>query len=223
MKTRMAPLAGGLTCLACALIVAAPLAAQRLERPSLVVSGYVIDAEMDPATHHLTAKVVVSFTAPENAESTKTESVNFGLHPALKVSKISDETGAVLTGQRSPDGGIGIAPATHFVRGQAVHWTFEYEGVITGNDDGPVAGLKLAAIQEPITYLLYPARWFPTTGYMTNRFTAEMHIRVPQGMQVFSSGSQGEAKPVTLANGKPGEEFYFNWSKPGFQIGRAHV
>jgi tetratricopeptide (TPR) repeat protein len=51
---------------------------------------------------------------------------------------------------------------------------------------------------------------------MTNRFTAEMHIRVPQGMQVFSSGSQGEAKPVILANGKPGDEYDFNWEKPGF-------
>jgi len=43
-----------------------------------------------------------------------------------------------------------------------------------------------------------------------------MHIRVPQGMQVFSSGSQGEAKPVILANGKPGDEYDFNWEKPGF-------
>ena len=211
MKTRMAPLAGGLACLACALIMAAPLAAQRPERPSLAVSGYVIDAEIDTATHHLTAKVLVSFTAPDHAEA-----VSFGLHPALKVSKISDEAGAMLTGQRSADGGIGIAPATPFVHGQAVHWSFEYEGVITGNDDGPVDGIKLAAIQEPITYLLYASRWFPTTGYMTNRFTAEMHIRVPQGMQVFSSGSQGEAKPVILANGKPGDEYDFNWEKPGF-------
>jgi hypothetical protein len=44
-----------------------------------------------------------------------------------------------------------------------------------------------------MTYLLYPARWFPTTGYLTDRFTAEMHIRVPQGMRVLASGSQGGA------------------------------
>ena len=77
-------------------------------------------------------------------------------------------------------------------------------------------GLKLAAIQEPITYLLYPARWFPMTGYMTDRFTAEMHIRVPQGMQVFASGSKGASQPVKLASGKPGDQYDFNWSKPGF-------
>ena len=63
-------------------------------------------------------------------------------------------------------------------------------------------GLKLAAIQEPISYLLYAARWFPMTGYMTDRFTAEMHIRVPQGMRVFASGSAGAPKSVTLARRK---------------------
>jgi hypothetical protein len=31
----------------------------------LVPTGYKIDAEIDTATHHLTAKAVVSFTAPE--------------------------------------------------------------------------------------------------------------------------------------------------------------
>ena len=66
---------------------------------------------------------------------------------------------------------------------------------MTGSEDGPVEGLKLAAIQEPISYLLYAARWFPTTGYMTDRFTAEMHIRVPQGMRVFASGSAGSVAP----------------------------
>src|SRR5208337_1929524 len=82
--------------------------------------------------------------------------------------------------------------------------------------DGPIEGLKLAAIQEPITYLLYAARWFPTTGYMTDRFMAEMHIRVPQGMKVFSSGAVGAPKSVTLTNGSPGDEFDFSWEKPGF-------
>jgi tetratricopeptide (TPR) repeat protein len=109
-----------------------------------------------------------------------------------------------------------VTPPAPFAQGQTSRWTFEYEGTITGNEDGPVEGFKLAAIQEPIAYLLYPARWFPMTGYLTDRFTAEMHIRVPQGMRAFASGSQGASKPVTLANGKPGDEYDFNWTKPGF-------
>jgi len=54
------------------------------------------------------------------------------------------------------------------------------------------------------------------TGYLIDRFTAEMHIRVPQGMRVFASGSDGKSKPVTLANGKPGDQYDFKWNKPGF-------
>jgi hypothetical protein len=205
---RMLPVTGGL---ACALLLMLPLGAQRPHRPALSISGYVIDAELDPATHHLAATALVSFTAPADAEV-----VSFGFHPALKVTKITDESGKLLDGERTADGAIRISPAAPFVPGQLVHWTFQYEGAITGNEDGPVEGLKLAAIQEPITYLLYPARWFPMTGYMTDRFTAEMHIRVPQGMRVFASGSQGTSKPVTLASGKPGDQYNFNWTKPGF-------
>ena len=193
------------------LLVAAPLKAQRTERPALDITGYVIDAEIDTTTHHLVAKTVVSFTAPETMEL-----VAFGFHPALKVTKITDGAGKLLTGERSADGTIRVSPGAPFTKGQVNHWTFEYDGTITGNEDGPVEGLKLAAIQEPITYLLYPARWFPMTGYLTDRFTADIHFRVPQGMKVFASGAVGGAKPVTLANGKQGDQFDFKWDKPGF-------
>ena len=188
-----------------------PLAAQRTERPTLDITGYVIDAEIDTTTHHLAAKTTLTFTAPENAEM-----VSFGFHPALKVNKITDDAGKVLTGERSADGTIRVTPASALPSGKPMRWTFDYEGTITGNEDGPIEGLKLAAIEEPITYLLYPARWFPTTGFMTDRFTAEVHIRVPQGMKVLSSGAQGAFHPAKLADGKPGEQYDFNWTRPGF-------
>jgi hypothetical protein len=126
----------------------------------MAIQGYVIDAEMDPVAHHLAATAVVTFTAPESADV-----VTFGFHPALKLTKVTNDGGKVLAGDRTADGGIRITPTTPFVKGQSVHWTFAYEGTITGNEDGPEEGLKLAAIQEPIAYLLYPARWFPMTGY----------------------------------------------------------
>ena len=193
------------------LFSAHPVPAQRPERAALNVSAYVIDAEIDTTAHHLKAKATVTFTAPENSEM-----VSFGFHPALKVNKITDDSGKVLTGERSADGTIRVTPASPLVAGEPAHWTFDYDGTITGNEDGPIEGLKLAAIQEPITYLLYAARWFPTTGYMTDRFTAELHIRVPQGMRVISSGAQGGSHSVTLADGKPGDQFDFNWNRPGF-------
>ncbi len=194
----------------CAAFAGLPAAAQR-QRPALDITGYVIDAELDTATHHLAATAAVSFTAPANMEV-----VNFGFHPALKIAKITDEDGKLLDGERTADGSIRVTPSAPFVAGQTYRWTFVYDGIISGNEDGPVEGLKLAAIQEPISYLLYPARWFPMTGYMTDRFTAEMHIRVPQGMRVFASGATGQPQTATLANGKPGSEYDFKWTKPGF-------
>jgi len=197
--------------LAAVLLLAIPVLAQRTERPALKISGYSIDAELDTSTHHLSATAVVTFTAPANLDV-----VSFGFHPALKITKITDDSGKTLDGERTADGSVRVTTATPFVQGQPVHWTFAYEGVITGSEDGPIEGLKLAAIQEPISYLLYAGRWFPTNGYLTDRFTAEMHIRVPQGMRVFASGSQGKPKTVTLASGKPGEQYDFKWDKPGF-------
>jgi hypothetical protein len=205
-----APLAA-IPILTAVFFTAHPATAQRPERPTLDITGYVIDAEIDTTAHHLRAKATVTFTAPDNSDV-----VSFGFHPALKVNKITDDSGKVLTGERTADGTIRVTPASPIVAGTPLHWTFEYEGVITGSEDGPVEGLKLAAIQEPITYLLYSARWFPSTGYMTDRFTAEIHFRVPQGMKVLSSGAQGASHSVTLADGKPGDQFDFNWTKPGF-------
>jgi hypothetical protein len=195
---------------ALAATAALPAAAQ-VARPALNITGYVIDAELDTATHHLTATAQVTFTAPANLDV-----INFGFHPALKVTKITDDSGKLLEAERTADGSIRVTANTPFVDGQPAHWTFIYDGIITGNEDGPIEGLKLAAIQEPISYLLYPARWFPSTGFMTDRFTAELHIRVPQGMRVFSSGASGASKPVKLLSGKPGDEYDFSWSKPGF-------
>jgi len=199
----------GLLAAACLGMATAPAAAQ--QRPGPNIGSYVIDAELDTTAHHLTATAVVGFTAPANLDV-----VTFGFHPALKVTKITDESGKLLDGERTADGSIRVTPSTPLVPGQTVHWTFAYDGAITGNEDGPVEGLKLAAIQEPISYLLYPARWFPMTGYMTDRFTAQMRIRVPQGMRVLASGAVGASKPVKLSTGKPGDEYDFNWTKPGF-------
>ena len=66
----------------------------------MTVQGYVIDAELDTTAHHLTATAVVTFTAPESADE-----VTFGFHPALKLTKVTDDGGKVLTGERAADGG----------------------------------------------------------------------------------------------------------------------
>ena len=199
-------------CVACCLLTAAALAqTQRVDRQAPTIAGYTVDAELAPAAHHLSARTVVAFTAPEQAET-----IVFGFHPALKILKISDESGRLLSGERLADGSIRVHPATPPAEGQMLRWSFEYEGKLTGHEEGPVEGLKLAAIDEPTSYLLYAARWLPTAGYLTNRFTATMHIRAPQGVRVFASGAQGEPQSATLSNGQAGLQYAFDWPKAGF-------
>ena len=73
-------------------------------------------------------------------------------------------------------------------KGQPVTLTFYYDGKLTGQEDSPVYGIKFAAIHPDYAYLMYPARWFPVSGYTTDRFAAEMHVTVPSGYTVLGSG-----------------------------------
>ena len=143
---------GFLGCLAASLMLATSLAAQRIERPALDITGYLIDAEIDTAAHHLTAKSQVSFTAPETLDL-----VSFGFHPALKVTKITDDTGKLLNGERSADGTIRVTPAAPFVKGQTNRWTFEYDGAITGNEDGiKHCSMDILYAMQHIGYMIPP-------------------------------------------------------------------
>jgi hypothetical protein len=73
-------------------------------------------------------------------------------------------------------------------KGQPQTITFFYDGKLSGNEDSPVFGIKFAAIHPDYAFLLYPARWFPVSGYSTDRFAAEMRITVPAGYTVLGSG-----------------------------------
>ncbi|HZZ39916.1 MAG TPA: M1 family aminopeptidase [Acidobacteriaceae bacterium] len=176
-------------------------------KPTLNITAYTIDAEIRPGDHTLDATTQVTFTPLENLPT-----AIFDLHGALRVDKVTDASGATLNGERGPNATLVVTPSTPLTQGQAVTWTFHYSGELQNGDGGPVEGLKLAYVGDPITYLLYAARWFPMTGYMTDRFTAEIHIKVPAGYRVIGSGSQGKPKPA----GKGEEEWDFRWDRPGF-------
>ncbi len=193
-----------------ALLALPPARLYAASKPNINVTGYVINAELDPAAHTIKATAAVTFTATDTVDSAV-----FELHNALKVDKITDAANHLLTGERGPDSTINITEPTPLTKGTKATYTFSYGGVLGGGDEGPVQGLRLASIGDPITYLLYPARWFPMVGYQTDRFTAEMHVRVPEGYRVVGSGSTGGAREVAAA-GKSLEQYDFVWNKPGF-------
>src|SRR5271169_1912191 len=153
------------------------------ERSDINITGYVIDAELDPADHTLKATAKVTFTATDTVST-----AIFELHNALKIDSVVDEQHHQLSGERGPNATISVALPTPLSKGTAATFTFVYSGTLSGTEESPVEGLKVAAIGDPITYLLYAGRWFPMVGYLTDRFTAEIHVTIPSGYRVIGSG-----------------------------------
>ena len=191
------------------LIVLAGISGSRLlaaEKPNINITAYVIQAKIDPAEHSLTATARVTFTATDNITSAV-----FELHNALKVDSVTDEKGHPLSGERGPSATISVALANPMSKGATATWTFTYSGTLSGSEQSPVEGLKVASIGDPISYLLYAGRWFPMVGYLTDRFTAEIHVQIPAGYRVIGSGSTGSPREVP-----GGLQYNFNWTRASF-------
>jgi hypothetical protein len=178
-------------------------------RPQIKVTGYVIDADLDPAASKLSATVQVTFTALEDLTAP-----TFELNNGLTVTSVTDAAKHPLISERlTPQNAVRFTLTDPIPKGTSTTWTFVYAGVLKGAETSPVEGIKLAAIADPISILLYPGRWFPMspTGLYTDRFTADMHIRVPSDETVVASGPTG--KPTVTGTEK---QFDFSWTKPGF-------
>jgi predicted negative regulator of RcsB-dependent stress response len=176
-------------------------------RPLLNITGTVINADLDPATGKLAATADVTFTALEDLNS-----ASFELNNGLNVTSLTDNSGAALNSERMASNfTVRVTLPAPLAKGSSNTFHFAYSGTLTGSDTSPVDGIKLAAIADPISMLLYPGRWFPMTGLFTDRFTAEMHIRVPAD---YTAVGSGVASKKTLPDGR--NEFSFTWSKPGF-------
>jgi aminopeptidase N len=176
------------------------------ERSNISITGYVIDAQLDPAEHTLKATAKVTFTATDNINSAV-----FELHNALKVESVVDGQGHQLNGERGPNATISVGLASPMSKGASATYTFKYGGTLSGTEESPVEGLKVASIGDPISYLLYAGRWFPMVGYMTNRFTADVHVEIPTGYRVIGSGVTGSPKSVS-----GGQQYNFSWTKASF-------
>jgi len=178
-------------------------------RPQLQVTGYVINADLYPADNKLSATAVVTFTALEDLTSPV-----FELNNGLQLTKVTDAAKKPLEAERlATNSTVRFTLGNPIPKGTSTTWTFEYSGVLKGAETSPVDGIKLASVEDPISILFYPGRWFPMVGLYTNRFTAEMHIRVPGDERVVGSGS-GIAAPKSVPGNRT--EYTFNWGKPGF-------
>ena len=159
--------------------------AQQDRRSRIDVEQYTIDAEVSPATQSLTAKASVRFIPLDD----NITSAAFELNNALNVSRVVDDKGKQIPASRNQqDFTVRLSFEQQLPKGQPVTMTFYYDGKLSGQEDSPVYGIKFAAIHPDFAYLLYPARWFPVSGYTTDRFSADLHVTVPAGYTVLGSG-----------------------------------
>jgi aminopeptidase N len=187
------------------------------EKARLRVDDYVIDAELSPHAHKLTARAKVKFTALEDISV-----ATFELHNALRPTKVLDEAGKPLSAERiTQDSTVRVPLPKGLAKDASTTLTFEYEGVLESADDSPVQGLKLAYIGDDTSYLLYAGRWFPVSNYGINRFTSTINITVPAHFTVIGSGKEAVATgvPPKVKSAAPAgatKTFTFVSDKPSF-------
>ena len=168
-----------------AAVVAASVNLAAQERRSRIdVEHYVINAEINEDTQTLAAQAAVRFTPLED-----TNNATFELNNALNLTRVAGESGRQIQASRSQqDFSVRLNFDQALVKGKPVTVTFDYSGRLTGDEDSPVYGIKFAAIHNDYAYLMYPSRWFPISGYSTDRYSADMNITVASGNRVIASG-----------------------------------
>ncbi len=163
------------------------VAAQAQERKTRIdVDRYIIDADINQRTQSLAVKAAVRFTPLDD----NTSSATFELNNALNVSKVLDEQNREIPSSRSQqDFTVHLNFNQPLEKGKPVTVTFYYDGRLSGQEDSPVYGIKFGSIQNDFAYLMYPARWFPVSGYTTDRYAAELNVTVAKGFKVLGSGN----------------------------------
>src|SRR5229473_6161512 len=168
-----------------ALAAATTIAPAQERRSRIDVEHYVINAEINENTQTLAAKTAVRFVPLED----NVTSATFELNNALNVARVTDDGGRQVPASRSQqDFTVRLNFDQPLAKGKAVTATFDYDGRLAGNEDSPVYGIKFAAIHNDYAYLMYPARWFPVSGYTTDRYSAQINISVAKGNKVLGSG-----------------------------------
>jgi len=190
--------------------------AQAAEKARLRVDDYQIDVELTPHLHQITGRAKVKFTALQDLSVAV-----FELHNDLRVTKVTDDKGQLLSAERvTQDSTVRVPLPAGLPKDSSTTLTFEYEGQLENADNSPVPGLKLAYIGDDTSYLLYAGRWFPMSGFGLNRFTSTISVTVPAHMLVIGSGkttvTDAQAAKKANSNGLPTKTFTFTSSRSSF-------
>ena len=186
-------------------VATASLSWAQERRPRIDVEHYRAEVEISPRTQSLSARVEIRFT-PLEETSTVVFELNNGLNVTRAVTEKNEDVSAVRYQQ---DFSVRLNFPQPLAKGQPTTVALSYDGRLTGLENSPVEGVNFGAIGADRAFLLYPARWLPINGYTSDRFSAELNITAPTGMEVIASGLSA-AKPA--AGGKTVHTFRYERS-----------
>lgn len=184
-----------------------PALAQGTSPPPLFdIEHYVIDARVDLNAQVLEATAELHFVPRDPARV-----LTFELHNSLNVDVVEAEDGTELFSSR------GVETASLLVSfpdglevDQRKVIRFRYGGRLLGYENSPAEGYALAEITADRAILLYSGRWFPVNGHGADRFTSDIRVTVPDGMDVLGSGLG------TRREALEGIEHRFEFNYPSF-------
>jgi len=177
-------------------------------------TNYDVEVILHPDDQNITATVKADFVAEQVSKTVVVE-----LHPDLKIATVHEPNGKPLEFSRDTNYpllvNIGLPEAAS--PGKKVTLQFDYSGPISSEDDSPTKGVRFANIDKTSAYLLLPARWFPLTNYLSNRYTGTFKLIVPDTFAVVGTGKADPpvAQPA-LGRGDTAKSAYtFHCDKPG--------
>jgi aminopeptidase N len=146
------------------------------------ITHYLIEAQLYPSTHTLSARARIDFHA--NAGLTV---LNLGLNSALRVQKVQETSGQPVAFHQEGQN-LEVIFQNPVPQDRPSWITVSYGGPLASAEGSPVEGLQLAYVGPEGSYLLYRGRWFPVYESGLNRFSATLKISVPPDEVVIASG-----------------------------------
>jgi aminopeptidase N len=179
-------------------------ASAQQRRGAFDIESYRIELAVEPSQQTLSQRTAVTFTPSED----RVQTAAFELHNSLNVLGVADASGQALqTNRRFNEHIVEVYFPQPLERGKPVTITFQISGRLGGEEESPVYGITFAAIKSDHAWLLYPARWFPVSGYTTDRYQMELIVRTPPGFRAVSSGiavAAADGQSVSFRSASPG-------------------
>jgi aminopeptidase N len=161
------------------------------QRARYDIRHYRIVAELVPAQQQLSAAADVTFAPIDNARtfifelngSLRLESVEW--NGARLQNVVQDQAGLETIGPH-----VRVDLGQVVAAGQPVTLRFRWAGPLITPEGGPLLTRRLAYVGADISYLMYPARWFPFHDYAADRATSDITLTVPAGYEVAGASDE---------------------------------